>query len=141
MRRFGFDRVLLLQLMIVVLIVAPVGGAAYYGWMKYQQFQGLLADIEPRYARLLGLLARQNDLQSLGLRVNEHLAQLAFPASLDTAKAGNEAQQRIRSLFTESRLEIISSQVMPPKQETDFDRIQINLRAEGDITALRTALS
>ena len=56
-------------------------------------------------------------------------------------QAGNDAQQRIRSVFADSQLDIISIQVLPAaKEEAKFDRIPITLRVEGDLTGIHNAL-
>ena len=59
----------------------------------------------------------------------------------DVTQVGNDAQQRIRSLFADSKLDIISIQVLPSKEDGKFDRIPIDLRVEGDITGLQNALA
>jgi len=73
-------------------------------------------------------------------KAKEQLLQLAFPATQDLAKTGNDAQQRIRSLFADSRLDVVSIQILPGKIEGGFDRISISLRAEGTLADMQTAL-
>lgn len=142
MSRVIFNRILWLQALTVLLILLPLSAAGIYIGTKHQQAQQLLTDLEPRYARLLGLLDRQNDLKALAAQGNEQLARLTYPVGQDVTQAGNDAQQRIRSLFADSKLEIISIQVLPPaKEETKFDRIQISLRVEGEMVGIQNALS
>lgn len=124
----------------LVLLMPPVG-AGFYVWSQHQHVQQQLADLEPRHARLHGLLQRQAELKALGVLANEQLARLTYPAGQDVTQAGNDAQQRIRNLFTESRLDIISIQVLaPPKEDAKFDRIPITLRVEGDLASIQNAL-
>jgi general secretion pathway protein M len=70
------------------------------------------------------------------------LTRIAYPASQDVTQTGNDAQQRIRSLFADSKLDIISIQVLPPtkKDDANFDRIPIDLRVEGDLAGIQNAL-
>lgn len=140
MKRVALNRIFMLQVLTLMLLLAPVAGAGYYVWAKHQLFQGKLNDLVPRYARLQGLLQKSNEFVAISERVNAELARLAYPSTQDAAKAGNDAQQRIRAAFAESRLDIIAIQVMPAKQEGDFDRVPIQLRVEGDITGLHAAL-
>lgn len=141
MSRPIFNRIAWLQALTVLVLLLPVAGAALYVWTQHQRVQNRLADLEPRYARLQGLLQRQADLKALAVQVNGQLVRLTYPAAQDVTQAGNDAQQRIRSLFAESKLDIISIQVLPPlKEESKFDRIPINLRVEGDIAGIQSAL-
>ena len=140
MRRSLLNRIAWLQALTVLVLLLPIAGAALYVWTQHQSVQTRLSDLEPRYARLAGLLERRADLQTLGVQANAQLARLAYPASQDVTQAGNDAQQRIRSLFADSKLDIISIQVLPPKEEPKFNRIPINLRVEGDLAGIQEAL-
>jgi len=140
MRRSLLNRIVWLQALTVLALLLPMAGAGLYAWTQHQRVQTRLADLEPRYARLAGLLEHRAELQTLGVKANAQLARLAYPASQDVTQAGNDAQQRIRSLFADSKLDIISIQVLPPKEEPKFDRIPINLRVEGDLAGIQEAL-
>lgn len=140
MRRALLNRIGWLQALTVLLLLLPLVGAGLYVWTLHQRFQTQLTDLEPRYARLAGLLERQSDLKALGVQANQQLVRLVYPGSQDVTQAGNDAQQRIRSLFADSKLDIISIQVLPPKEEAKFDRIPINLRVEGDLAGIQDAL-
>lgn len=141
MSRPLFNRIVWLQALSVVVLLLPLAGAGLFVWIHHHRIENHLADLEPRYARLAGLLERQADLKALSAQANEQLARLSYPAAQDVTEAGNDAQQRIRSLFADSKLDIISIQVLPPpKEETKFDRIPINLRIEGDLAGIQNAL-
>lgn len=140
MKRSFFNRIAWLQALIVLILLLPLAGAGLYVWTQHQRVQNHLADLEPRYARLAGLMERQTDLKTLGIQATAHLSRLTYPASQDVTQAGNDAQQRIRGLFADSKLDIISIQVLPTKEEGKFDRILINLRVEGDLSGIQDAL-
>lgn len=140
MKRIAFNRVIFLQGMTVLLLLLPVLGASYVVWVKHNRLLGIVADLEPRYARLQGLLDRRADVQTMDAKAKELLLQLAYPATQDLAKTGNDVQQRIRSLFAESQLDVISIQVLPGKIEGKFDRISISLRVEGTMAGVQAAL-
>jgi general secretion pathway protein M len=142
MSRPSFNRITWLQILTIVALLVPLLGVCLYGWTHHQRIANHLVDLEPKYARLAGLLEHKAELQEMGAQVRSQLEILAYPASQDVARAGNDAQQRIRSLFVESKLDIISIQVLPPlKEESKFDRIPINLRVEGDVNGIHNALS
>ena len=139
-----FNRIAWLQALTVLAILLPIASGGLYAWSVHQRAQSRLADLEPRYARLAGLVERRADLKTLNVQANEELARLAYPAAQDVTKAGNDAQQRIRALFADSKLDVISIQVLPAKQEdkdAKFDRIAIDLRVEGDLTGMQNALA
>lgn len=140
MTRFTFNRTLTLQVLTLLLLLAPLAGLAVAVWLKHQQMQADLTDLEPRYARLLGLVNHRADLQALGNTVNAAITHLTYPATQDLANASNDAQQRVRSLFADNQLDIISIQVMPAKEEKHFNRISITLRVEGNLPAMHAAL-
>ena len=68
------------------------------------------------------------------------LTQYAYPGSMEVTQAGNDAQQRVRGIFTQAGLDLVSSQVLPPKLEKQFDRIPLTVRLEGGLVALQSAL-
>lgn len=135
------SRVAWLQALIILTLLLPMVGGVLYVYGIHQRAQSRLADSEPRFARLAGFLERQGDMKALVIQGKEQLARHAYPTTQDITQAGNDAQQRIRSLFADSKLEIISIQVLPPKEEGKFDRIFIDLRVEGDLSGLQNALS
>lgn len=127
---------------IALLLVGAIAAAlAYFAWTKSQWAQARLAEIEPRHARLLGLQAGQSALDSARESVQAVRAQLVYPATQDATQAGNAAQQRVRDIFTGAGLQVLSSQVLPPKEDKGFDRIALTLRTEGDALAVHSALA
>ena len=140
MKRVAFSRIALLQALTVLVMLLPVVFGGYTVWVKHNRVTGIVADLEPRYARMQGLLARGAEVRAMDAKAQELLLQLAYPATQDLAKTGNEAQQRIRSLFTDSQLDVVSIQVMPGKVEGKFDRISISMRVEGGMPGFQVAL-
>lgn len=141
MIRLPTGRVGWLQAIIVFAIVFLLIGGGGYISARYEHLQAHVASLESRYARLIGMSQRQADFDEVGKQAGDLLKSLAYPAGQDATQAGNDAQQRIRTLFAESKLEISSIQVLPPKEEGQFDRIPIDLRVEGDLTSVQNALS
>lgn len=141
MKRPIFNRIVWLQALTIIALSLPLLSAAVYVLIHHQRIQNHLAELEPHYARLAGLVERETALKAQNIQAREQLARMAYPAGQDVTQAGNDAQQRIRNLFTESKLDIVSIQVLPPKkEESKFDRIPINLRVEGDLAGIQNAL-
>ena len=129
-----------IQVLLLLLLALPLVVAGFYGWQKYQWAQDRMAELEPRYARLLGFESHRAELDLAETRVRAMLTQYAYPGSMEVTQAGNDAQQRVRGIFTQAGLDLVSSQVLPPKLEKQFDRIPLTVRLEGDLVALQSAL-
>ena len=124
----------------LIVLMLPLLLASWYVLQKHRWAQDRMAELEPRYARLLGMETHREELEKTATQAKALLTQYAYPASQDVSQAGNDAQQRIRSTLTAAGLEIVSSQVLAPKTEKDFDRIPLSVRAEGQLLGLQTAL-
>ena len=129
----------LLTLCIAILCIPLIAiGLFVYG--KHQWVEQRMDELEPRYARLAGLAAGRDELEKAEAAAAARLAEYAYPASAGLTQAGNDAQQRIRTIFTEAGLQLVSSQVLPAKDEKQFDRIPLTIRLEGDLKSLQAAL-
>ncbi len=133
-------RVTLLALPLIVVCLLLVGGV-WYVLQKHSWAQNRLAQLEPRYARLLGLEAQHTDLQQALQRASALRTQYVYPAVQDEAQTGNQAQQKVRDIFSAAGLQIVSSQVLPAKEEKGFDRIPLVVRTEGELLAVQSALA
>ena len=128
-------------LMTLGILALPLAAAGMYLYQKHQWAQSRLSEFEPRYARLLGLESNHENLAQANARGQTLIAQYSYPAEQDANQAGNDAQQRIRSLLVASGMDIASSQVLAAKEEKGFERIPLSVRAEGEMVALQTALA
>lgn len=129
-----------LQLLSVLFILLPLIAAGVYVWQKHKWANALLAEIEPRHARLQGLGSLKPSLEIASKLTQTALAKHVYPASLDATKAGNDAQQRIRNVFADSQLTIDSVQVLAAKDVESFQRIGVVLRVEGSLPNIHDAL-
>ncbi len=118
-----------------------LGGLAAYLFSKHQSAEAMLAEVEPRYARLIGLQARAPDLDKALIDRKALLARHAYSATQDVARAGSDAQQRAREAFVSAGLVVSSTQLLPAKTMDGFDRIPVVLRLEGDYAAVQNALA
>lgn len=133
-------RIVVLQAIAVTLCVLPFLTFGAYVWRDHLRADARLTELTPRYARLLGVLAAHSKIQVAVDNAKATLHRHAYPAAIDTTKAGNDAQQRIRALFESSQLTIGSIQVLAAKQGEHFRRISVTLRAEGDLTSMQDVL-
>ena len=124
-----------------LLALAPLAVAVWYVASKHAWAQERLAELEPRHARLRGIQAQKPELEAAHRRAMQTWAQYIYPPAKDDAQTGNQAQQKVRDLFTAAGLQVISSQVLPAKDDRGFDRIPLIVRAEGELLALHSALA
>ena len=123
---------LVLAISILILLVPLIIGGVYI-YQKNQWARDRMGELEPRYARLLGMEAGQQDLIQAGSHAASILAQYVYSAEKDASQAGNDAQQKLRDVFSAAGLQIV-------KQEKGFDRVVITLSAEGTLLNLQGAL-
>ena len=107
---------------------------------NYRTAQNRAAELEPRYARLQGMRANRQELDETDTKATALLARFAYPSTLEVTQAGNDAQQRLRTIFAGAGLEVASSQVLPAKTEKEFDRIPLSVRVDGELLGLQSAL-
>jgi general secretion pathway protein M len=127
----------LLLLALLILAVAKVVAV-------HRSATSRLADIEPRFARVAGLLQNNARLSSADKTIKASVDRFLYPAEGDASQIGNQALQRVRDIATAKGLRVSSSQAAAPREDQGFDRIGLSLRVEGDweqIQALLTELA
>ncbi len=113
------------------LLLALLAWSSWFVVSRHQQAAAQLADIDPRYARLTGLIQHKDEFAQMSQAVQANLQQFVYPAGQDAGQVGNNALQRVRELATARDLRISSSQAAAPRDEHGFDRIGLVLRIEG----------
>lgn len=134
-------RDLAVVLVTTALVLTPLILMGSYLYNKYQWATQRIEEVEPRYARVSGLMANKDILAQAQTQAADRLAQYLHPAGQDANQVGNDVQQRIRSILSAAGLSIISTQVLATKEEKDFERIPLSVRAEGDMMAVQLALA
>ena len=118
------------------LLLALLAWASWTVVAKYRQAGAVLAEIEPRHARLAGLLQNQELLAQTDSALQANLIEHVGTAEEDPGQTGNAALQRVRELAGGRGLRVASSQTTAPRDDNGFDRIGLSLRVEGDWPAL-----
>ncbi len=106
----------------------------------HQAASSRLAEIEPRYARVAGLLQNSERLTQADQAVKSNLAEFAYPAEGEAGQVGNQALQRVRDIATTHGLRVASSQVAASREDKGFDRLGLSMRVEGDWAQLQGML-
>ena len=123
------------------LLLLALAWAVTTTFTKHRQAAARLAEIEPRHARLAGLLEGSERFVQADATLRANLAQFVHPIDADASQIGNTALQRVRDLATARGLRVSSSQTAAPRDEKGFDRIGLSLRIEGDWPALAALLA
>lgn len=140
MRAFSAAKVLAV-ILLGLFLLAPLAAGAWFVWQKNKIAHAKLDEIEPRYARMLGLSANANDLAKSVEQGNALLARHVYAATQDVTQVGNAAQQRSRDIFTTAGMDVVSSQILPVKASHGFEKIALAMRVEGSLMALQTGLA
>lgn len=109
-------------------------------WFLRQDYADQIDTIAPRTARLLGMVESSDKLVSAHSMAKLTLHELAYPVGRDGATTAAGMQRDVRELMTEAGLSISGSQVLPRQKEQGFDRLTLDITAEGNIDALEQAL-
>jgi general secretion pathway protein M len=110
-------------------------------WFLHQDFAAEIEAIEPKTARLLGIMQSVDQLGVASSEASARLRELAYGADRDSATTAAAMQQSIRELMTGAGLSISGSQILPQRKSEAFDRLSLDITAQGNIEALDAVLS
>ena len=110
-------------------------------WFIRQGFVEEIESIEPKTSRLLGMVASADQLKAASDIARGRLQELVYGSDRDSATTAAAMQQNIRELMTSAGLSISGSQILPQRKSQKFDRLRLDITAEGNIDALGEALS
>ena len=128
--------VILTLIVPLVLVLRSLVGLAAVG-VDYAVERGR---IEPRLARLEGLLLEQDLLAARSAEATRTLRQLAFAPDQDATGLAASLQSEVRQILDIAGMEVSNSQVMPARREGQFEEVAVKLTASGSLPALNAAL-
>ncbi|EAQ98317.1 type II secretion system protein GspM [Congregibacter litoralis] len=105
------------------------------------EYAGDRGRIEPRVARLKGLLQNEAELVKQSQVAEKRLREMAFPATDDPSALAARLQADIRQILSEAGMSVSNSQVMPVRQGELFDQVAVKLTTAGSLSALDAALA
>lgn len=131
---FALGLLMLVLFAIYNSLVAPI-------WQFYHETQDNMEDTAFRLQRYQAIAAQkdywQHHLEELRKNEQEN-AQLTSGAT--PALASAELQTFIKNIVTDAEGELVSTQVLPTKQDDAFTRIAVKIRLNGNMTTLRDVL-
>jgi len=97
--------------------------------------------LEPRVARLEGLIAHEDQLRDAAVAVDSQVLDLVYPASEERATVSATIQTNVRDVLSKAGLSVTNSQVLPVREQGNFDYIGVRLTVSGALPALDEALA
>ncbi|MEM9255507.1 MAG: type II secretion system protein GspM [Pseudomonadota bacterium] len=105
------------------------------------EYQADIESLEPRIARLRGLLNHEAQLREASGRATVQAGNLLYPSTMDAATLATTLQTGARGIFTEAGMTVRNSQVLPVREQGSFDTIAVRLTVAGDLDSLDAALA
>ena len=106
-----------------------------------QDYQVEIERLEPRVARLQGLLEYEDQLRESAGKVDKQVVNLVYRATSDRAAVSATLQTSVRQILVEAGLSVSNSQVLPVREEGVFDYIGLKLTVTGSVASLDAALA
>jgi general secretion pathway protein M len=125
---------LLLPLLLYLDVIASL-------WGVRQASQSGIDRLEPRIARLQGLINYEAQLREAAIAVDSQVLNLVYPASEDRTAVSATLQTNVRDIFTKAGLAVTNSQVLPVREQGNFDYIGVKLTVSGELPGLDEALA
>ena len=100
-----------------------------------------VGDLRPRIARLQGLIENEAALRSAAGEVSERLETLGYAPAQDATAVAASLQAEVRQLLAEAGLAVTNSQVLPTRNEDNFDLVGLKVTVTGSLPALDGALA
>jgi general secretion pathway protein M len=110
-------------------------------WGVRQDNQRQIDRLEPRLARLGGLLESEERLKKSSGKVGSQILQLVYPQSDDQATIAAALQTSVRDIISVAGLKVGNSRILPVKTEDGFERIGLSLTVSGEMDALDEVLA
>ncbi len=137
-----FERKAVVSVAVTLLAIALLTAlAGQYVVRKHHWALEAMEQIEPRYARLLGLRDTAPQLKEAVTQARTAVSRLGHPADRSAAQIGNDLQQVVRQAMQAAGMTIASSQVLSPRSEAGYERILVSVQAEGALSSVQAAIA
>ncbi|MCB1702161.1 MAG: general secretion pathway protein GspM [Halioglobus sp.] len=115
--------------------------SAFFGmWGARQASLAEIHRLEPRIARMQGLIQNESRLREAAVAVDSQVMGLVYPATEERAAVAAILQTNVRDIFTKAGLSVTNSLVLPVRERGNFDYIGIKLTVSGELSELDEAL-
>lgn len=105
------------------------------------EYREQISSIEPRVARMQGLVAKEDQIQASLAGVNTVVADHIYPKSSAAEAVAASLQAEARRMLSEAGMNITNSQVIRARKRDQFDYVAVKIVARGTLTQLDQGLS
>ena len=105
------------------------------------EYREQISSIEPRLARMQGLVAKEGQIQASLAGVNTVVADHIYPKSAAAEAVAASLQAEARRMLSDAGMDITNSQVLRPRKRDQFDYVAVKIVARGTLTQLDQGLS
>ena len=105
------------------------------------EYRAEISSIEPRVARMQGLIAKEGQIQESLAGVNTVVADHIYPKSSAAEAVAASLQAEARRILSEAGMDITNSQVLRPRKRDQFDYVAVKIVARGTLAQLDQGLS
>ena len=105
------------------------------------EYQASIDSLEPRIARLRGLIETEAELQQVAGEVNRRIPGLVYSKDQDRATVSANLQQEVRQILVDAGLSVTNSQVLPVREQELFDYVAVKVTVRGSMANVDAALS
>ena len=110
-------------------------------WGLGAKYANDMERLPQRIARMNGLQEVEDQLRDSSGLVQQTTSRLVYPVNAERASVAASMQSDVRQLMTDAGLTVSNSQVLPVREEENFDFVGVKLTVAGDIDALDRALA
>ena len=110
-------------------------------WVLRLDQQNEIDRLEPRIARLSGLVESEEVLKASARKVKSKISSLVYPQTDDIATVAAALQTNVRELIAATGLTVSNSRILPAQETEAFDRVGLSLTVSGDMAALDATLA
>lgn len=97
--------------------------------------------IEPRLARMQGLIVKEEELRSSLVGVSTIIRDHIYPKSTASAAVAASLQAEGRRILSDAGMDVTNSQVLRPRKRDQFDYVSVKIVARGTLEELDQGLS
>ena len=103
-------------------------------------FSEQIDSIEPRIARLQGLIINESALREAVSGVSDVINDNVYSKSTSSAAVAASLQAEARRMLASAGMEVTNSQVLPVRQRDGFDYVAVKVVARGSLSGLEESL-
>ena len=100
------------------------------------EYREQISSIEPRLARMQGLVAKEAEIQESLAGVKHVVADHIYPSASAAEAVAASLQAEARRMLSDAGMDITNSQVLRPRKRDQFDYVAVKIVARGTLDAI-----